>query len=81
MGIIAALVPYLPVILDLVGFFFRWFGASEKNLAEYQKMVENAAKEGLISVESHDRLMNHKKAIEARLAAKNSPSPDLSEKK
>lgn len=70
LGILAAIVPYLPVILQLIGWGFKTFGASEEQLKKFQEMVDKASKEGLLSVDSHDRLTKHRAEIEKRLAEK-----------
>jgi flagellar motor component MotA len=70
LGILAALVPYIPVVLQIVGWAFKTFGASEEQLKQYQEMIDRANKEGLLSVDSHDRLLKHKAEIEERLKSK-----------
>jgi hypothetical protein len=46
------------------------FGATAQQLQTYQDMVKAQNEEGNLSVESHDALLAHQAAIEARLKAK-----------
>ena len=70
MAFLATLTPYIPILLTLVGWVLRFIGANEADLAAYQKMIDDANAAGDLSIESHDRLLAHKKAIEDRLKAK-----------
>lgn len=70
MSFIGALVPYIPFILQVVGFYLKMFGASADTLQQYQDLIDRANKEGHLSLESRDRLTAHKDAILARLEAK-----------
>ncbi len=66
-----SMAPFLPVVLDIVGMFFSAFGASAENLKLYQDMITKQNQSGLLSLQSHDRLLAHQAAIEARMKSKN----------
>lgn len=70
LAVLAGLVPFLPVLLQIIGWGLKLFGSSAETLRQYEKMIEDANKAGLLSVESHDRLLSHKKTIEERIKAK-----------
>jgi hypothetical protein len=70
MSFLAMLTPYLPVLLQIIGWALKTFGASEANLKKYEQMIDDANKAGDLSVQSHDRLLSHRDAIEARLKEK-----------
>lgn len=59
----------LPVILQVVGFFLKWYGASEAMIRKYTELIEQAATDSLISIQSKDKLMSQRDAIAARLKA------------
>ena len=60
----------LPIILQVVGFFLRWYGASEAMIRKYTELIEQAATDSLISIQSKDKLIGQRDAILARLKAK-----------
>jgi hypothetical protein len=64
-----SLAPYMPFILSVLGSIFRIFGASRKTLDEYTDMIKKVNTSGLITLESHDRLLAHKEKILAELKA------------
>lgn len=64
-----ALASALPSILNLVGMIMSAFGASAAQVQTYQDMVNAQNEMGNLSVQSHDSLLGHVAAINARLAA------------
>lgn len=69
-AILLAVAQALPSLLSLVGLLMSAFGANEVQIQTYQDMVKKQNDEGLLSVESHDNLLAHLAAIQARMAAK-----------
>ena len=51
-----SLAPFLPVILQVVGWLISLFGTSKANLEAYQAMIQKNKDAGLISVETAERL-------------------------
>ena len=62
---------WIPIILQVMGWALKFFGASEKSLKKYQEMVERANKEGKLSVESYDSLKKHEEIIKQQVEADN----------
>jgi hypothetical protein len=52
-----SMAPFLPVILQIVGFLINMFGTSKENLAAYQKMIEANKDAGLITVDTYKKLV------------------------
>lgn len=46
------LTPYIPIILNLVGWIIKMFGTSEENLRLYGEMVQKNKDAGRVSVET-----------------------------
>lgn len=65
-----SLAPYIPIILNVAAFLMKQFGTSEDTLKAYVDMVKQVNNAGLLSVDSHDRLLLHKQAILDRIKAK-----------
>lgn len=54
-----SLAPFLPVILQLVGWLIKMFGTSEENLRLYGEMIQKNKDMGRVSVETariHDEI-------------------------
>lgn len=59
------LAPYLPIILQLVGWLIKMFGTSEENLKLFGEMVQKNKDLGRVSVETarlHDEMFEKLKA-------------------
>ena len=69
----AILTAILPLIFQVVGWLIKTYFASEENLKLYQQMIDRANKEGLLSVQVHDKLKKNRDEIEKRLKEKNAP--------
>ncbi len=52
------LAPYLPVVLQIVGYLISMFGTSKENLAAFQDMIQKNKDSGLITVETARRLQD-----------------------
>lgn len=64
--VLGAIVPYLPILLNLAGFAIKYFGASDANLKQYQDMIEKNKDAGNISVENYQKLSDwHQQMIDA----------------
>lgn len=70
LGILTALAPFIPMILQVGLILLRVFGASKEQLEEFQKLVEAESNSGRLSVETRDKLLSQKNAIQARIEAK-----------
>jgi hypothetical protein len=66
----ASLIALLPTILTLLGYALKWYGASEETLTAYKKLVEQSAKDNLISVTTKDKLLTQREKILARMKEK-----------
>jgi hypothetical protein len=67
------LIALLPLILQLLGWALKWYGASEETLTHYKALVESSAKSNLISVNVKDRLLAQRERIRERIKAKENP--------
>ncbi len=74
-SILLAIVPFIPVFLQIAGFFIGRFGASEENLKAYQDMVEKNKDSGHTSVETYEKLDQYDKEMDEDLAKKNAAPP------
>jgi hypothetical protein len=67
------LAPYIPIILQVVGWLIKMFGTSEENLKLYGEMIQKNKDLGRVSVETariHDEMYEKLKArAQARKAA------------
>lgn len=70
LAILAAFVPYLPVLLQLAGWLISWFGASKENLQQYQDMIEKNKDSGLITVDTYQKLSDFHAQLSAEYEAK-----------
>lgn len=70
MSILLGLAPFMPILLDFIGWIASAFGISQQNYQIYQDMIQKQNNAGLLSLTSHDRLLGHQAAIEARIKAK-----------
>jgi hypothetical protein len=66
----ATLLGLLPTILTLLGYALKWYGASEETLKQYNNLVEQSAKDNLISVNMKDRILGQRQSIRDRVKAK-----------
>jgi hypothetical protein len=60
----------LPLALQFLGWMLRWYGASEDAIRKYTELIEQAAHDSLISIQSKDRLISQRAAIAERIKAK-----------
>lgn len=76
LAIIGALVPYIPILLDLAAWGIKTFGASKANLQQYQDMIQKNKDSGLITVETYQKLSDWHQQMLADLEKKNAtPTP------
>ena len=69
LSICAALVPYIPILLQVAGWAINFFGASQANLQAYQDMIEKNKDSGLITVETYKKLSDwHQQMADAAQA-------------
>ncbi len=81
-----SLAPFIPMILSLVNFLIKMFGASAADMKAYADMVEKNKDSGLTAVETYKKLSGYhqemlaeyaadEKAKADAAAAKNQPEP------
>lgn len=58
LAFLGALAPFLPVVIQIAGLLIQWFGASEKNLQQYQDMIQRYKDAGLKTVETAQKLQD-----------------------
>jgi len=75
LAFIIGLAPYIPVMLQVAGFFIQWFGASKENIAAYGAMIEKNKDSGLISVETYKTLADFHKQLSDDLQKKEQEKP------
>ncbi len=51
-----SLAPYIPVMLEVAGFFISMYGTSAANLELYAEMIQKNKDAGLITVETAQKL-------------------------
>lgn len=64
------LAPYIPIMLQIAGFFIQMFGTSKENLAAYQDMIQKNKDAGLITVETAQKLSDFHAQMKADYEAK-----------
>ena len=69
-SILLAIAPFIPIVLNIAGFFIKMYGTSEENLKIFKKLVENGKDTGKISVDSHIRLSAMHAGMEAEMEEK-----------
>lgn len=66
LGLLAALAPFIPIVMEIAGFLIKMFGASKENLQQYQDMIQKNKDAGLVTVENYQRLSDwHQQMIDA----------------
>lgn len=60
-----SLAPFIPVMLQIAGFFIEMFGTSKANLEAYQSMIQKNKDSGLITVETAEKLSDWHKQMMA----------------
>jgi hypothetical protein len=55
-SILLAIAPFIPIALNIAGFFIKMYGTSEENLKIFKKLVENGKDTGKMSVDTHIKL-------------------------
>lgn len=75
----ASFLSLLPLILNILSFALKWYGASDDVIQKYEALVTSTADSGLITVTTKDKILSQRAQILAEeTAAKNPPTPPKS---
>lgn len=78
MAFLAMLVPYIPVLLSIVSFVMKLFGASDKKIKEFEEMVQKNKDAGNVVVTNYETLNQFDQEMEKEANDKLQPkqTPD-----
>jgi hypothetical protein len=68
-------VALLPVILQILGWALRWYGASEETIRRYSDLIKSTQDDGLISVKIKNSIMKQREEILAEIEKEKANDP------